>query len=178
MSEQDQVVKFGWSWTQKGTYLAAAGVVSLVIIFFGGVFKGTVGLALFMVIGVLLGLLTFHLSSGWGFRLDLGRQDLGVIFRAQRVTVPLDKVGLLVRGGGFLYPTLWLVLKNAGVGAELPKKMDDATRELIESYQHRNPGKKLTYVTIPGGHLSSLSGFVNELKRRIPPLTVDSRLSK
>jgi hypothetical protein len=170
-------VQFGLTMTQKILYLLVPLVLSVVIIFAGPLLTGLVGTILFILLGIILGLVTFFISAGWGYRLEVGAQELHINDKRVDIHVPLDKIGMLVRNGGFPFPTLWLVLRGGGVGNEIPEKgVDPKTREMIETYQRRNPGKKLTFVPVAGGHIRSIPAFAAELKGRIPPLTVDERL--
>ncbi|HYG60906.1 MAG TPA: hypothetical protein VD902_22745, partial [Symbiobacteriaceae bacterium] len=132
---------------------------------------------LFFALALALGVVTFFLSSGWGYNLEVTPTEIKINDKRVKFTVPLEKVGMVVRNGGFPFPTLWLVLKSASMGNEFPAKgVDPKTRELIDGYQRRNPGRQLTFVPVPGGHIRSVAEFTNDLKRRIPALTVDDRL--
>lgn len=173
--------EFGLSWPQRILYLLVPLVLSLVVALIGPVLNtGTwIGTAAFVLLSALLGLITFFISAGWGFKVAFTGRQIRIKDRAREIVVPADKVGMLVNAGGFPFPKLLLVLRNADVGEEIPAKgVDQQALTLIESYQRRNPGKRLTTVALPGGYLRSLSGFAGELKRRIPPVTVDERLLK
>jgi len=149
----------------------------MVLTLFGGYLTGTVGRIAFIVIAALLGMISWFFSAGWSYKLEVSHNEITIRDTGRRIVVPLDKIGLLVRNGGFPFPTLWLVLKNAETGAEVPNKgVDPQAHNLLEAYLRRNPGKKLTIVSVPGGYLSSIPQFAGELKRRIPPLTIDERL--
>lgn len=179
MREKGQSLDFGLTWPQRILYLLVPLFFSVLVIFSGPLTQGMgwVGTVLFILLGIALGLVTFFVSAGWTYKISLTDSEIRINDKRQPMGVPLDRVGLLVRNGGMPFPTLWVVLRNASVGQEIPAKGVDArTREQIEAYQKRNPGKKLTYVAIPGGYLKSIKGFAEELKNRIPPLTVDDRL--
>lgn len=180
MSETNKgtTVQFGLTLTQKIIYLTIPLLLSVLIIFSGPLMTGVLGTVLFLVLGVLLGLVTFFISAGWGYSLEMGDREIKIVDKRVTINVPMDKIGMLVRNGGWPFPTLWIILRGAqGVGQEIPAKgVDPKVRELIEAYQRRNPGKSLTYVPVPGGHLRSVSDFAKELKNRIPPLTADERL--
>jgi hypothetical protein len=181
MSNQakDQVVSFGLTLPQKLLYVLAPTLFSLVIILMGPALKGWVGTMLLIILGTVLGLFTFFVSAGWVYKLEITPTEIVLTDRRQPIRVPLDRVGMLVQNGGFPFPTLWLVLRGASVGTDIPETgIDPRTRELIEAYQRRNPGKKLTVVPIPGGYLRSVRGFAEELKRRVPPIQIDERLRK
>jgi hypothetical protein len=177
-TEKGTSVQFGLSLTQKILYLLAPIALSVIIIFAGPLFTGVAGTIAFILMGIVLGLVTFFISAGWGYSLEIGSQEIKINDRRVDVRVPMDKIGMLLRNGGFPFPTLWLVLRGGGsAGKEIPSKgVDPKTRELIEAYQRRNPGKSLTYVPVAGGYIRSIPGLAAELKRRIPPLTVDERL--
>lgn len=177
MANEKGSVKFDATMTQRGLYLAVPIVFMFAIVLLGPVFKGPAGTALFIVLGLLLGLVTFFVSGGWGYKLEVTATDVKILDKRVKVTVPLDKIGLVVKNGGIPFPTVWILVKNAEVGNELPKKgVDPKARELIEAWLKRNPGKTLKYIPVPGGHIRSVSELARELKRRIPPLTLDDRL--
>ncbi|MDB4897944.1 MAG: hypothetical protein JWN15_4206 [Firmicutes bacterium] len=177
VSEQT-TAEFGLTRTQKFLYLLIPIALSVLILLYSPLFTGIYGTAVFVILGGLLGLMSFFLSAGWGFRLEVGPRELRILDRRQTITIPMDKIGMIVRNGGFPFPTLWLVLRGAAVGTSVPAKgVDPHARDLIESYQRRHPGKDVTVVPVAGGYLSSVSGLAAELKRRIPPLTVDERLA-
>lgn len=166
------------SWTQKLSYGGVTVFILLALTLFGGYLTGTVGQVVFMIFAVILGIITWFVSAGWSYKLEITQNEIMIRDTGRKVVVPLDKVGLLARNGGFPFPTLWLVLKNSEAGFEMPKKgVDPQTRAMVEAYLRRNPGKKLTIVSLPGGYLRSIPAFTAELKRRIPPLAVDERLT-
>jgi hypothetical protein len=172
-------VEFSLTWTQKLLYMIVPFALSALIILYNTLFTGIIGTIVFLVLGALLGLATFFLSAGWGYKLEIAPKEVKILDRRQTIVVPTDRIGMVVRNGGFPFPTLWLVLRASSVGIEVPEKGVDAhTRELIEAYRRRNPGKEVTIVPVPGGYLRSVSGFARELKNRIPPLAVDDRLLK
>ena len=165
------------TWMQKLSYGGVTLVILLALTLFGGYLTGVAGQIAFMGFAVILGLITWFVSAGWSYRLEISQNEIMIRDTGRKVVVPLDKVGMLARNGGFPFPTLWLVLKNSESGFDIPKKgVDPQTRAMIEAYLRRNPGKKLTVVSLPGGYLRSIPEFTAELKRRIPPLTVDERL--
>ncbi|MFZ5818079.1 MAG: hypothetical protein ACOY93_22740 [Bacillota bacterium] len=137
------------------------------------------GMAFFVLYGLVLGVVTWYISAGWSFKLEITAGEIKVRDGHREVLVPMDKLGMVVKNGRLpVLPSLWLVLRGVeNVGREIPKKgVDPRTRELIEAFQKRNPGKKITYVPVPGGYVRSIPEFIAELKRRIPPLTIDERL--
>lgn len=169
--------QFGLALPKKILFMAVPLLLSVLIILASPILQGVLGTILFIGLGILLGLVTFFISAGWSFRLEMTATELIIRDRNRTFPVPLDRIGMLVKNGGFPFPTLWLILRNSSLGQDIPAKgVDPKTRELIEAYQKRNPGKKLTYMPVPGGYLQSIQAFVGELKRRIPPLTVDERL--
>lgn len=169
---------FGLTLTQKLLYLAVPVVLSVLVIFSGPLLTGVLGTILFLVLGVVLGLVTFFISAGWNYKLEVTDREIKIVDKQVKIDVPLEKVGMLVRNGGFPFPTLWLIIKGGGIGNEIPAKgVDPQVRQLIEAYKRRNPGRDVTYVPVPGGHLRSIGAFAAELKRRIPPLTVDDRIT-
>lgn len=172
-------MQFHWSWTQKAWALAVPLLVSALIVLYGPLLQGWVGTAVLLVFGAVLGVITWFISAGWTYKVEL--TDSEVRFRDARgaVAIPLDRVGMLIRNGGFPFPTLWLVLRNAEQGIEVPAKgVDPHAASLIDTYRKRNPGKKITIFSIPGGHLRSIEGFAEELRRRVPPLVVDERITR
>ncbi|MGE5675114.1 MAG: hypothetical protein ACM3XM_14795 [Mycobacterium leprae] len=179
MSDNEQVVQLGWNRTRKVLYVAVVIILTMVIAYGNGFVSGVVGRYLFIPMAAILGVLTFFISSGWTYKLEFNNREIRVRDQREATVIPLEKIGIVVKNRGFIFPKIWVVLKGAAVGAELPaKSMEPKTRELIDAYQKRNPGKKLTYVSIPGGYLMSVGAFVGELKRRVPPVAVDERLSK
>ncbi len=171
-------MQFNWSWTQKAWSLVVPVLISLMMLVYRPA-VGWAGTAIVLLFGALLGVVTWFVSAGWTYKVQLHSKE--VQFRDARgnVTIPLDRVGAIVRNGGFPFPTLWLVLRNADQGMEVPAKgVDPKALELIEGYRKRNPNKKVTVFSIPGGHLRSISGFIAELHRLVPPLIVDERLTR
>lgn len=172
--------QFGLTLGQKIAWGVALIALAVLVFPLGPFFNSSdVGYFLFLLYGLALGLLTWYIASGWAFGVELTPTEIRIREGGrQRTVVPLDKLSLVTRNGrNPLMPSVWLVLRGAPVGQEIPEKgVDPRTLELIEAIQKRNPGKKLTYVGIQAGYLRSVRGFVGELKRRIPPLTVDERL--
>lgn len=170
--------QYGLTLVQKIIYtsvlLALILVMNPLIIMLPGA-ASTVALILF---GLVLAVLTWFVSASWTFKLELTPGEIKIRDNHKEINVPADKLGMLVKNGRIpLFPTVWLVLRGSEVGQEIPGKGIDAkAAEMIEAFRKRNPGKKITYVPVPGGYLRSIAGFVGELKRRIPPLTVDERL--
>lgn len=177
-NEKGPVVEFGQTWTQKILYMSGPLALSLLVAFGAPLLPGIWKNVGVLLMGIPLFAVTYFVSAGFNFKLSLTPTEIKINDKNRVfINVPMDRVGMLVKNGGWPWPTMWLILRNASVGKEIPaKKVDPKTRELIDAYQKRNPGKTLTYVPIPGGHLRSLPEFVAELKRRIPPLTVDERL--
>lgn len=177
-NEKESVVAFGQTLTQKILYLLVPILLSVLIIFVSPLLKGVWGSVAVIAMGIPLGLVTFFVSAGWGYKLDMTPSEIKISDKRVNIVIPMDKVGMIVKNGGFPFPTLWVVLRGGGIGNEIPAKgVDPQTRELLNAYQKRNPGKTITYVPVPGGHIRSVAGFIGELKRRIPPLTVDQRLA-
>lgn len=178
MANEKGSVKFDPTLTQRIIYLTAPIIFSIAIVLLGPYMqRGIAGTVLFVVLGVLLGISTFFISAGWGYKLEVTDREVKINDRRTKIDIPLDKVGLVVKNGGFPFPTIWILVKNAEVGNELPKKgVDPKARELMEAWLKRNPGKTLKYVPVPGGHIRSYQEFARELKLRIPPLTIDERL--
>lgn len=177
MSNTDKGTQFGLTMPQKLIWLSIPLVLSVFIILSGPYLVGTVGTVIFIALGIVLGLVTFFISAGWGYSLVVTNREIVINDKRVNIVIPLDKVGLLTRNSNFPFPTLWLVLRDAAVGNEIPAKgVDAGTRAQIEAYQKRNPGRSVKYVPVPGAHIRSVPGFVQELKRRIPPLHVDERL--
>ena len=177
MANEKGTVDFGQTLTQKTLYFILPVLFSLVIVFLGPYMTGVAGTILFIALGLILGVVTFFISSGWGYKLVVTPSEIKINDKRVAITIPLDKIGAVVKNGGFPFPTLWILIRGGGVGNDIPAKgVDPQTRELIAAYQKRNPGKALTYVPVPGGNIRSVADFVRELKGRIPPLTVDERL--
>lgn len=171
--------QYSLTMTQKVAYGAAVAVLIFVvnpmIIALGGP-GSTVALILF---AAFLAFITWFVSAGWTFKLEMTATEIKIRDNQHRETIlPLDKLGMVVKNGKMpVIPTIWLVLRGADVGREIPAKgVDPKVAEMIEAFRKRNPGKKITYVAVPGGYLRSIAQFVGDLKRRIPPLTVDDRL--
>lgn len=163
--------------TQKVLYLLGLMAVSALILLFEWPRYGIVGMTIFTILAGMLGLLTYYMSAGWTYKLTMDAQNLRIQDRRTPMIIPMEKVGMLIKRGSFPAPTIWMVVKNAGVGMAIPERgVDGRLKEMLATYQHRNPGKELTVIQIPGVYLRSVSGFVAELQRRIPPLTVDKRL--
>lgn len=177
-AEKAQTTRFGLTWVNKIWYMTVPLFLSAVIIMFDPAAYGWMGMGIFILLALGLGLITFFISAGWSFQVEVGPGEIRIRDRRTDIQIPNDKVGLVVRNAGFPFPTVWLVLKGAAVGNEIPQKgVDPKARELIEQYMHRNPGKRLTYVPVPGGYLRSVPQFAAEIQRRIPPISVDSRLT-
>ncbi len=176
-NEKEQTLQYGLTLGQKLLYVLVVFVLSVIIALGGPMLSGVMGWVAFILLGVLLGIVTFYVSAGWTYKIAFEQGQIRIWDRAREIIVPNDRIGMLVRNGGFPFPTLWLVLRGAKVGQPIPEKgVDPRTRELIERYQERHPGKSLTIVPVPGGYLRSVSGFASELRRRIPPVTIDERL--
>lgn len=172
-----KAANFALTWPQKLLYLLAPLALSAAMLLYSPLLTGAVGTPVFILMGVALGLVTFFISAGWSFRMEITEKEIQLLDRHKRHDVPLEKVGMLIRNGGFPFPTLWIILRNASVGKPIPESgVDPRARELIEAYRKRNPGKTLTYVPVPGGFVRSVSGLAAELKGRIPPLAVDERI--
>lgn len=171
--------QFGWTLPTK----IISGVVlvglSTLVVPLTPFFSGPAGTAWFVLFGLLIGGASWVASAGWMFKLEVTPTAVQMTYVGQTTTVPLDKIGMLVRNNGRIpfLPSLWLVLRGVDIGREIPEtRIDPHTKELIDNFRRRNPGKKITYVSFPAGHLRSVSGFVAEMKRRIPPLGIDDRL--
>lgn len=170
-------VQFGLTLQQKLMWLSIPLVLSVFIILSGPYLVGTLGTVIFIALGIVLGLVTFFISAGWGYSLIMTDKEITINDKRVTIVVPLDKIGFVTRNSSFPFPTLWLVLRDAPMGNEIPAKgVDAGTRAQIEAYQKRNPGRTIKYVPVPGAHIRSVPGFLQELKRRIPPLHVDERL--
>ena len=178
MANEKGTVDFGQTLTQKTLYMLVPIALSLLIVFASPLLRGAWGSVAVIAMGLPLGLITFFVSAAWGYKLQVSPSEVAITDKRVTIHVPMDKIGMIVKNGGIPFPTLWIIVKNASVGNEIPAKGVDAkTRELIEAYQKRNPGKSLTYVPVPGGNIRSVSALVSELKGRIPPLAVDERLA-
>ncbi len=170
--------EFGLTLSRKIVYAVVLLGISMLVIPLSPLFVGTVGTILFVLFGIALGVTTWFVSAGWTYKLEVAGSEIKIRDGHRHITVPMERLGLVAKNGRIpVVPTIWLVLRGAEVGQEIPAKgVDPVTREMIETLRKRSPGKKITYVPVPGGYLRSISGFVAELKRRIPPLTVDERL--
>jgi hypothetical protein len=171
-------VQFGLTLAQKVVYGIVLLGVSLLVVPLTPVFNRPGGMVLFVLFGLLIGVCSWFISAGWTFKVELTPSEIRVRDSGRLTVIPLDKVGMVVRGGRIPFlPSVWLVLRGVDVGRSLPTGgVDPHTQELLAGFQKRNPGKRITYVPLPGGYLRSVGGFVAELKRRIPPLTIDDRL--
>jgi uncharacterized SAM-binding protein YcdF (DUF218 family) len=169
--------QFRWTLLQRLLWAGVPLLVSLTILTYSPVLTGILGTVVFVLLGAALGFLSFFITGGWTLRLEVTGSEIRLRDPRRDLTVPLDRVGMLVKNGGFPFPTLWLVLRNSDLGKELPAKgIDPKAQSIIDAYLRRNPGKKLTFIPIGGGHLSSIVDFAAELKRRIPPIVIDERL--
>ncbi|HYF95518.1 MAG TPA: hypothetical protein VD969_25175 [Symbiobacteriaceae bacterium] len=178
MANEKTTVDFSQTMTQKILYSLLPLALAVVVVFLSPMIPGIGGTIAVLVFGIPLGLVTYFVSAAWAYKLELTPSEILINDRRVITKIPMDKVGMVVRNGGFPFPTLWVITRNSGVGHEIPtKKVDPKAQELIEAYRQRNPGKTLTYVAVPGNNLRSVPAFVSELKRRIPPLTVDERLA-
>lgn len=177
-TSKDQTRDFSLTLWQKVMYAILLTVLSMAVVLGGSLLvAGPWGGVVFVLMATLLGVATFFVTSGWMYKLRLAQREIVIVSRQQQFVIPLDRVGMLVKASGFPYPILWLVLRNCDQGREVPtKRVDARTRELIEAYQRRNPGKKITIMPIPGLFIRSMRGFTEALKERIPPLVVDERL--
>ncbi|MFZ5827216.1 MAG: hypothetical protein ACOY94_23205 [Bacillota bacterium] len=170
--------QFGLTLVQKIMWALVLLVFSTLVLPLGQVFNGPGGTAIFIFFALILGVITWYISAGWTFKLEMTPGEIKIRDGARESVVPLDKLGMVVKNGRIPFlPSVWLVLRGVDVGREIPAKgVDPQARELLEQFQKRNPGKKITYVAVPGGYLRSIPEFIGELKRRIPPLAVDDRL--
>lgn len=173
-------MQFGLAKTQKYMWIAITILLALTVVLFGGRMTGVAGTVLFMGLGIALGLASYFVSYGWWFQLEFTEGAIRVTpIRNQHIVVPLEKVGMLLENGGFPFKTYWLVCKNFDAGREIPSKgINPKTAEMLHAYRKRNPGKQLSIVQLPGGYIRSIKAFAEELKRRIPPVTVDDRVLK
>jgi hypothetical protein len=170
--------QYGLTLTQKILYGVAVVALILVANPLIVMLAGPASTVALIVFAAILAVVTWFVSAGWTFKLELTGSEIKIRDNHRETVVPLDKLGMVVRNGKMpLIPTIWLVLRGTDVGHEIPARgVDPRAAELIEAFRKRNPGKKITYVPVPGGYLRSMTEFVGELKRRIPPLTVDDRL--
>lgn len=180
LSNKDQTISFSLTWTNKIIYMTVPLFLSVIILLYGPIITaaGIIGNVGFILLAVLLGLVTFFISAGWSFQLEISPGLMRMKDRRQDIAIPMDKIGMLVRNGGFPFPTIWVILRGAaGVGQEIPEKgVDSQARAMIEQFSRRNPGKRLTYVPVAGGYLRSVDQFAATVKRLAPPVTVDERL--
>jgi hypothetical protein len=180
VSNKEQSVSFSLTWTNKIIYMTVPLFLSIIILLYGPIITaaGIIGNVGFILLAILLGLVTFFISAGWSFQLEISPALIRMRDRRQDIAIPMDKVGLLVRNGGLPFPMVWVILRGAaGVGQEIPEKgVDSRAREMIEQFSRRNPGKRLTYVPVNGGYLRSVDQFAATVKRLAPPVTVDERL--
>lgn len=178
-TSESRTIDFAQTPVQKILYLAIPIILAILITINSTRIAETIGTFGFLLLGLLLGLLTFVITLAWGYRVVIDGSALRITNRTKTTTIPLDRIGIVARNGGVLFPTIWVVLRNADAGEEIPSKgVNPQTRELIDAYMKRNPGKKLSYVLIRGGYLRSAKLFAREIKRRIPPVVVDERLLK
>lgn len=176
-AKKEQNPQYGLSLVQKIIYGVGLLALSTLVIPLSPLFTGTGGTVLFILFGILLGVFTWFISASWAFKLEMTASEIRLRDGQRQTNVPMDKVGMILRNGKPPLPTIWLVLRGSDQGRPIPTKgVDPETRAQLEAYQKRNPGKTITYVAIPGGYLRSINTFVADLKKRIPPLTVDDRL--
>lgn len=173
--------QFGWTLPTKIISGAVLLGFSTLVVPLTPLFSGAAGTAWFILFGLLVGGASWVASAGWMFKLEMTQSTVQVTYVGQNTTVPMDKIGMLVRNNGRIpfMPSLWLVLRGVDIGLDIPEtRIDPHTKELIDGFRRRNPGKKITYVAFPAYYLRSVNAFVTELKRRIPPLTLDDRLDR
>jgi len=177
-TSKNQTLDFSLTMMQKVLYALLLAALSALVVLGGSLAaRGAWGTVVFILLAMLLGLVTFFVSSGWMYRLKLTQRAVIIESRQERFEIPFDRVGMVVRGSIFPYPIYWLVLRNAKQGREVPtKRVDPTTSSLIAAYQSRNPGKTLTIMPIPAPFVRSRQELVRTLKDRIPPLVVDERL--
>lgn len=173
-------MQFGLTLVQKILYGALLIGAAAVVVLLSPIFTGPLGTVFFVLYGVFVGVLSWFVSSGWAFSLELTPREIRVRDAGRITVIPLDKLGMVVRGGrNPLFPVIWLVLRGVDVGRELPEKgVHPVAREMLDTFRQRNPGKRITFVPVPAVYLRSPAEFVGELKRRIPPLTIDDRLGR
>lgn len=168
---------FSLTWTQKILSLLAVFVLSSLVWVIGPV-QGATSTVLYLINFALVFIVTFFVSAGWAFRAVFEEKNLTVRSNRGEVKVPYDKVGLLVRSGSKFLPNLIVVLRAAEVGQAVSSvKLDAESARLISEYKSRMPNKELTVVQVPGRYLRSVKGFAEELKKRVPPVKVDPRIS-
>lgn len=170
--------QFGLTLTQKVLYGVAVAALIFIVNPLIVTFAGSAYTVFMIAFAAVLAFITWFVSAGWSFMLELTNTDIKIRENHREIVVPLDRLGMVIKTGKVPFlPTLWLVLRGTDLGREIPSKgLDAHAAEMIEAFRKRNPGKKITYVPVPGGYLRSVGEFVGELKRRIPPLTVDDRL--
>lgn len=170
--------EFGLTWPQKIMYMAWPVLLATLISMASSFVPESARTVFVLAMAAGLAIITWYVSAGWNFKIALAPGLIRIREPRRSVDIPLDRIGGLVRNGRFPGPTLWVVLRGADVGQEIPARgVDPAARELIEAVGRRSPGKKLTYVPIPLLYLRSAPEFVADLKQRIPPLTIDARLA-
>ncbi|BAD40502.1 hypothetical protein [Symbiobacterium thermophilum] len=179
-TKKTESIQFGLTLIQKILYGVLLFGAAFAVTLLSPLFAGPGGTVFFVFYGILVGVLSWFVSSGWVFSLELTPREIRVRDAGRIVAIPLEKVGMVVRGGRSPFlPAVWLVLRGVDIGRELPAKgVNPVTQEMLTHFQRRNPGKKITFVPIPIIYLRSAGEFVGELKRRIPPLTVDERLGR
>lgn len=177
-TKKTETVHFGLTWLQKGIYLAVLLALTLLVAPLSPMFTGALGIVFLLVFGILLGGAAWFSSAAWTYKVDLTNHAVQIRDASREMIAPYDKIGLVLQNGGWPLPAIWLVLRSAGGehGMEIPKRADAHTREALEAFVRRNPGKKVTVIPIPGAYLRSRREFVAELQRRIPPLAIDERL--
>lgn len=178
-SSKNQILDFSLTMVQKVLYGVLLFVVSLGVVFGASLLTALRGwgTVVFILLAILLGVVTFFISSGWTYKLKLTQRTVVIESRQEHYEIPLSRLGMLVRASSFPYPIIWLVLRNSTQGQEVPtKRVDPVTQEIIASYQARNPGMKITIMPVPVPFIRSGQDFVKTLKDRIPPLVVDERL--
>jgi hypothetical protein len=167
---------FGLSLSQKILSILLLFALSSLVMLIGPV-QGTGATILFVLNALLVAVASFFISAAWVYKLVFQEKALLVRNNRGEITIPYEKIGLLVKSGTTLFPSLLLVLRNAEIGQPVPTTgIDPQALAQIEEYQKRNPGKKLTVVQIPGRYLRSITGFAAELAKRVPPVRIDSRL--
>ncbi|MFO7274921.1 MAG: hypothetical protein DIU55_008640 [Bacillota bacterium] len=179
-TKQQDSIQFGLTLVQKILYGVLLLSVAAAVTPLSPLFQGPGGTVFFVLYGIFVGVLSWFVSSSWVFGLELTKREIRVRDAGRVVVIPLDKIGMVVRGGRSPFlPAIWLVLRGVDVGRALPEKgVNPVTREMLDNFRRRNPGKKITFVPIPMIYLRSPRGFVDELKRRIPPLAVDERFGR
>jgi len=156
-ANKNQTLDFSLTLLQKGLYALLLVVVSGLVVVGGTLTsRGGWGTLAFVLLAIILGLVTFFVSSGWTYRLKLTQRAVIIESRQERFEIPFDRIGMLVRGSLLPYPIIWLVLRNSNQGREVPtKRVDPTTSSLIAAYQARNPGKTITIMPIPAPFVRS-----------------------